>query len=117
MKKNVTGRKVKRAAPRCAMICRVTAALSCLCLLLLSAACSTVQRVTVPAPCLALPAEILQPTPVPYPPLSGEHLTYGETVIWADALLDALDSANKDKAAVLTIEKRRTQTGGAHVKG
>ncbi|WP_193311940.1 hypothetical protein [Rouxiella sp. S1S-2] len=54
---------------------------------------------------------------MPYPPLSGEHLTYGEAVIWADALLDALDSANKDKAAVVTLEKRRTQTGGEYVKG
>nr|WP_282610644.1 hypothetical protein [Pantoea ananatis] len=42
--------------------------------------------------------------------MSGAHLTWGESLEWNDALLDALDSANKDKAALLKADG--TRAGG-----
>nr|WP_267912211.1 hypothetical protein [Pantoea agglomerans] len=36
-------------------------------------------------------------------------MLYGEALEWTDALLDALDSANKDKAAALKIEQQREE--------
>ncbi|NNS09320.1 hypothetical protein LJN55_22610 [Erwinia rhapontici] len=46
---------------------------------------------------------------MPYPHLSGSRMLYGEALEWTDALLDALDSANKDKAAALKIERQREE--------
>ncbi|WP_428321300.1 Rz1-like lysis system protein LysC [Pantoea ananatis] len=63
-----------------------------------------------PAQCQHLPAELLAPTVVPEPRMSGAHLTWGESLEWNDALLDALDSANKDKAALLKADG--TRAGG-----
>ncbi|MFJ5161976.1 hypothetical protein ACIP6T_22655 [Pantoea sp. NPDC088449] len=35
---------------------------------------------------------------MPEPRMVGKRLSWGESLEWNDALLDALDSANKDKA-------------------
>ncbi|WP_420843484.1 Rz1-like lysis system protein LysC [Lonsdalea britannica] len=61
----------------------------------------------VPAQCLSLPAELFQATPVPEPRVMGKRLSWGESLEWNDALLDALDSANKDKAALMKADKSR----------
>nr|WP_254902595.1 hypothetical protein [Lonsdalea britannica] len=37
----------------------------------------------------------------------GKRLSWGESLEWNDALLDALDSANKDKAALMKADKSR----------
>ncbi|MBD8169531.1 Rz1-like lysis system protein LysC [Erwinia persicina] len=109
MKKNVIGSRGRFVGLRCERIYRVIGAPLSLCLLLLNVGCSTVRTVYVPGQCLRLPAELLQATPVPYPHLSGKHMLYGEALEWTDALIDALDSANKDKAAVLKIEQQREE--------
>ncbi|CAX57644.1 hypothetical protein VRB80_21095 [Erwinia aphidicola] len=38
-------------------------------------------------------------------------MLYGEALEWTDLLIDALDSANKDKAALLKIEQQREEAG------
>jgi len=104
VKKNLIGNRVKKTARRCVRHWRVTAAQLSLCLLMLSAGCSTKQTVYVPAQCPRLPAELYQATPVPEPRMAGKRLSWGELLEWNDALLDALDSANKDKAALLKAD-------------
>lgn len=111
MKKSKTGRKGRGAAQHSALIYKAIAVPLSLCLLLLNAGCSTVRTVYVPAQCLRMPPELLQPTPVPFPHLSGQRLLYGEALEWTDLLIDALDSANKDKAALLKIEQQREEAG------
>ncbi|TDS93415.1 hypothetical protein EDF84_11167 [Erwinia rhapontici] len=109
MKKNAIGKKGSCAGRHYGLTCRVIGAPLSLCLLLLNAGCSTVRTVYVPAQCLSIPGELLQATPVPYPHISGSRMLYGEALEWTDALLDALDSANKDKAAALKIERQREE--------
>lgn len=109
MKKNGIGKKGSCAGQHYGRICRVIGVPLSLCLLLLNVGCSTVRTVYVPGQCLRLPVELLQPTPVPYPHLSGKRMLYGDALEWTDSLLDALDSANKDKAAVLKIEQQREE--------
>lgn len=46
---------------------------------------------------------------------AGDRLTYGEVVEWSSMLLDALDSANKDKAAIRQADTARGEVN--HVKG
>jgi len=107
MKKSATGRPEKKHVRRCEVNYRLIVVLLSLCLLLLSAGCSNTRTVYEPGQCVRLPAELLQPTPVPYPSIRGEHMSYGEATEWAYALLDALDSANKDKAALQKSETER----------
>ena len=75
--------------------------------MMLSAGCSKKQTVYVPAQCPRLPAELYQATPVPEPRMAGKRLSWGESLEWNDALLDALESANKDKAALLKADGAR----------
>ncbi|WP_456152038.1 Rz1-like lysis system protein LysC [Limnobaculum xujianqingii] len=89
-------------------IYKVFLALLVLCLIQFSAGCSTVRTVYVPAPCPRLPAELLIPTPIPYPQMKDGRLTYGASLNWNDALLDALGSANADKAAIQQADNERT---------
>lgn len=63
-----------------------------------------------PAQCLPLPAALTEPTPIPLPPgLVGLRLKYGQSVQWNGLLLAALESANRDKAAIREAEQRRTE--------
>ncbi|WEA05654.1 MULTISPECIES: hypothetical protein [Pantoea] len=52
---------------------------------------------------------------MPEPRMTGPRLSWGESLEWNDALLDALDSANKDKAALLKADGIRA--GASYVKG
>ncbi|WP_456085575.1 Rz1-like lysis system protein LysC [Limnobaculum zhutongyuii] len=61
-----------------------------------------------PATCPKIPAELLSPTPIPYPQMTGKRLTFGESTNWNDALLEALGSANADKAAARRAERERS---------
>ncbi|MHC9060037.1 Rz1-like lysis system protein LysC [Pantoea sp. y20] len=74
---------------------------------MLSAGCVKKQIVYVPAQCPRLPAELMQATAVPEPRMAGSRLSWGESLEWNDALLDALDSANKDKASLLKADSIR----------
>lgn len=115
MKKNLIVSRESVTVRRCAHLWRVTVALLSLCLMMLSAGCSKKQIVYVPAQCPRLPAELLQATAVPEPRMTGPRLSWGESLEWNDALLDALDSANKDKAALLKADGIRA--GASYVKG
>ncbi|HBV2168699.1 MULTISPECIES: hypothetical protein [Klebsiella] len=46
-------------------------------------------------------------TPAPPP----RPMRYGNLVIWSDALLDALDTCNTDKAGIRELELRRIARG------
>ncbi|UJD79823.1 peptidase [Serratia rubidaea] len=55
-----------------------------------------------------LPASRTASTDTPATPVP---MTYGSLAPWADALLDALDSCNADKAAIRELEVRRAARG------
>lgn len=107
MKKNLIVSREKKTGLSCGRQWRATAVLLSMCLLMLNAGCAKKQTVYVPAQCLRLPAELFQATPVPEPRRTGARLAWGESLEWNDALLDALDSANKDKAALLKADGER----------
>lgn len=56
-----------------------------------------------------LPESLTAKTEAPAPP--ARPLTYGKLAPWSDALLDALDTCNADKAAIRELELRRIARG------
>ncbi|KOR00960.1 peptidase [Pluralibacter gergoviae] len=56
-----------------------------------------------------LPESLTAKTEAPPPP--ARPLTYGKLAPWSDALLDALDTCNADKAAIRELELRRIARG------
>jgi len=44
-------------------------------------------------------------------PAAPAPMTYGSLAPWSDALLDALDSCNADKAGIRELELRRAARG------
>lgn len=55
-----------------------------------------------------LPENLTAKTETPAPP---RPMTYGSLAPWSDALLDALDSCNADKAGIRELELRRIARG------
>ncbi|WP_419246811.1 peptidase [Serratia sp. NFX21] len=80
-----------------------------MCLLLSLAACKS-------APPKSAPQIIQEPLPASRTantdvPATPSPMTYGSLAPWSDALLDALDSCNADKAAIRELELRRIARG------
>jgi hypothetical protein len=80
-----------------------------LCLLLSLTACKS-------APPKSAPQIIQEPLPASRTantdaPAAPSPMTYGSLAPWSDALLDALDSCNADKAAIRELELRRIARG------
>ena len=84
----------------------VTPAPLLLCLTLSLTAC-TAERLKSPPVIIQepLPESLTAKTEPPAPP--ARPLTYGKLVVWSDALLDALDTCNADKAGIRELEMRR----------
>ncbi|WP_431606043.1 Rz1-like lysis system protein LysC [Enterobacter vonholyi] len=55
-----------------------------------------------------LPESLTAKTETPAPP---KPMTYGSLAPWSDALLDALDTCNADKAGIRELELRRIARG------
>ncbi|WP_423776444.1 Rz1-like lysis system protein LysC [Citrobacter freundii] len=55
-----------------------------------------------------LPESLTAKTETPAPP---QPMTYGSLAPWSDALLDALDTCNADKAGIRELELRRIARG------
>ncbi|WP_037432288.1 Rz1-like lysis system protein LysC [Serratia plymuthica] len=80
-----------------------------LCLLLSLTACKNAPPKSAPQIIQEpLPASLTAGTDVPATP---EPMTYGSLAPWSDALLDALDTCNADKAAIRELEQRRIARG------
>ncbi|WP_458796684.1 Rz1-like lysis system protein LysC [Serratia quinivorans] len=80
-----------------------------MCLLLSLTACKSAPQKFAPQIIQEpLPASRTANTDAPAVP---SPMTYGSLAPWSDALLDALDSCNADKAAIRELELRRIARG------
>ncbi|WP_447875876.1 Rz1-like lysis system protein LysC [Serratia fonticola] len=66
--------------------------------------CTTERIKYVPAPVVPIPASL---TADCIPPLPGQPLTYGASVLWNDQLLEVIENCNRDKADIRAIESTR----------
>ena len=87
----------------------VTTAPLLLCLLLALTACTSEPKKSAPQIIQEpLPESLTAKTETPAPP---KPMTYGNLAPWSDALLDALDTCNADKAGIRELELRRIARG------
>lgn len=81
-----------------------------LCLTLSLTACTSAQPKSPPVIIQEpLPESLTAKTETPAPP--PRPMRYGSLVLWSDALLDALDTCNADKAGIQELELRRIARG------
>lgn len=66
--------------------------------------CTTERIKYVPAPVVPIPASLIADC---IPPLPGQPLTYGGSVLWNDQLLEVIENCNRDKADIRKIESER----------
>lgn len=89
---------------------QVNSALLLLCLMPWLTACTSAQQKSPPVIIQEpLPEGLTAKTEVPPAPV--RPMTYGKLAPWSDALLDALDTCNADKAGIRELELRRIARG------